>query len=339
MNSENQQYIVNYLNTGGALYIESPDIGMNHDGTEMFSMFGATYTGNGGNYEVNTLNGQAGTITEDLAFTYNGGSDSHYSIDHLAPTSGTLLFESQEGVDRIIASDYRGYRTIISSTILGCYFNDTGNNTKQFLMEQYLSYLDVDYVTDGTICGTVLDGNSLEPVIDAVVTVGEFTEATDENGFYSFSLPEGIYQLSCQHEDYNDFTYPEDVVIIPCETTVINFEITLLSGTEEDPILPVTALHGNYPNPFNPSTTISFSLTAKDAKNAKIEIYNLKGQKVKTLDILESASPSPFFADEVGYSIIWNGTDENDQPVSSGVYFYKLKSGNFEQTKKMILLK
>ncbi|HPR18549.1 MAG TPA: FlgD immunoglobulin-like domain containing protein [Candidatus Cloacimonadota bacterium] len=87
----------------------------------------------------------------------------------------------------------------------------------------------------------------------------------------------------------------------------------------------------NYPNPFNPSTTISFDLTANDAKNAKIEIYNLKGQKVKTLPVSPSQSHT--------VSVVWNGTDDNGKDVSSGVYFYKLKAGNCEKSKKMLLLR
>lgn len=329
MNSENQQYIVNYLNAGGALYIESPDIGMNHDGSEMFSMFGSEYLNDGGNYEVTSLNGQAGTITEDLTFIYNGGTDSHYSLDYLGATSGTLLFESQEGVGRVIASDYRGYRTIISSTILGCYTNGTGNNTKSFLMEQYLTYLNVDYVADGTICGTVLDSNSLEPIMDAVVTAGEFSDITDENGQYSFSLQNGIYQLTCEHEDYNEFTYAEDVLIIPCETTVIDFEMIPLVGTGEDIITLATVLYNNYPNPFNPETNIAYSI--KEAGNVTIEVYNLRGQLVKTLvnDVKETGE----------FSATWTGTDNTNKTVSSGVYFYKMRSGNYTSTKKMILMK
>ena len=102
-------------------------------------------------------------------------------------------------------------------------------------------------------------------------------------------------------------------------------------------------LRQNYPNPFNPSgagrspeTTIFF--TAENAENSKMEIFNIKGQKVKTLD-LESASPSPFFADGVGYSISWNGTDDNNNPVTSGIYFYKLSAGDKTAVKKMLLLK
>ncbi len=96
-------------------------------------------------------------------------------------------------------------------------------------------------------------------------------------------------------------------------------------------------LSQNYPNPFNPSgagrsltTTILFSL-AKDAKDAKIAIYNLKGQKVKTL------IDKP--VEKGVHSVIWNGKDDSGNSVSSGLYFYKLKAGGFNSTKKMILLK
>ncbi len=95
----------------------------------------------------------------------------------------------------------------------------------------------------------------------------------------------------------------------------------------------------NYPNPFNPTTTISFSVP-QNSDFVNLEIYNIKGQKVTTLGNLESASPSPFFADGVGYSIVWNGTDSNNQPASSGIYFYKLIVDKKPvANKKMLLLK
>ncbi|HPR18382.1 MAG TPA: T9SS type A sorting domain-containing protein, partial [Candidatus Cloacimonadota bacterium] len=95
----------------------------------------------------------------------------------------------------------------------------------------------------------------------------------------------------------------------------------------------------NYPNPFNPSTTISFNLTAKSAKDAKIEIYNSKGQKVKVLEC------SNFFAANTresysNCSVTWNGDNENNNPVASGIYLYKLVAGEKElAAKKMLLLK
>ena len=115
----------------------------------------------------------------------------------------------------------------------------------------------------------------------------------------------------------------------------------VIVNTDENLIPIITKLNQNYPNPFNPTTTISFSLTAKDAKNAKIGIYNLKGQKVKTFAITPRPSTTLRMtqAGSNQYSVIWNGRDDNNKPVSSGIYFYKLKTDNNEQTKKMILIK
>jgi len=89
----------------------------------------------------------------------------------------------------------------------------------------------------------------------------------------------------------------------------------------------------NYPNPFNPTTTTSFSLTTEAAENVELFIYNLKGQKVKNLTNSLTHQPTN------RYSVTWNGTDDNNHPVSSGIYFYKLRVGNEEQLKKMILLR
>ncbi len=96
--------------------------------------------------------------------------------------------------------------------------------------------------------------------------------------------------------------------------------------------LPITDLQmTNYPNPFNPSTTISFSLTTEITEDTELKIYNLKGQIVKILPVSPSQSHQ--------VSVIWDGIDENNQPVSSGIYFARLKSGKIEASCKMILLK
>ena len=102
-------------------------------------------------------------------------------------------------------------------------------------------------------------------------------------------------------------------------------------------LIPIsTELTGNHPNPFNPSTTITFSLFSKDAGNAEISIYNLKGQKIRQYSIFNPSSAGQGYQS----SIIWNGTDENNQPVSSGIYFYKLNvNGKTEAVKKCLLLK
>jgi len=109
-----------------------------------------------------------------------------------------------------------------------------------------------------------------------------------------------------------------------------DFHITGRTDSD-DPIVPVVAteLHGNYPNPFNPETTISFSV--KDKGHVKVNIYNVKGQLVKTLvnDNMNAGK----------HTIVWNGRDNAGKAVSSGVYFYKMSAGKYSSTKKMIMMK
>jgi len=103
-------------------------------------------------------------------------------------------------------------------------------------------------------------------------------------------------------------------------------------GPSSDPnLIPlVTVLDGNYPNPFNPETTISFSVT-QNSDFVTLKIFNIKGQKIKTLinEILPAGN----------HSVVWDGTDDHDKKVSSGVYLYKMQAGNYLETKKMILMK
>lgn len=95
----------------------------------------------------------------------------------------------------------------------------------------------------------------------------------------------------------------------------------------------------NYPNPFNPNTEIRF--TSKDAEGAKIEIYNIKGERVMSIPVTlsDSSSMKSIEGSDFEYSVTWNGTDQNRKPVPSGVYFYKLKIGKEEHTQKMLLIK
>ena len=114
----------------------------------------------------------------------------------------------------------------------------------------------------------------------------------------------------------------------PSET--ISFAFPYSSNPQDDnaPIL-VTGLESNYPNPFNPSTTIAFTL-AKSG-NAKLAIYNLKGQLVKSLVNAQLSQGR--------HTVVWNGLDENNHSVASGMYFYRFESGEHKSVKKMLLMK
>jgi hypothetical protein len=90
-----------------------------------------------------------------------------------------------------------------------------------------------------------------------------------------------------------------------------------------------TQLTGNYPNPFNPDTTIKFSL--KETSQVRLDIFNIKGQKVTTLvnSNLEKGQ----------HQINWDGKDDNGKAVTSGIYYYKMTTKDFSNIKKMMLIK
>ena len=89
------------------------------------------------------------------------------------------------------------------------------------------------------------------------------------------------------------------------------------------------ALSQNYPNPFNPSTTINFALP--EADHVVLKIYSLLGEEVRILVDKDF--------DEGYHTIQWDGKNNNRNPVSSGIYLYKIQAGDFSQVKKMSLLR
>ncbi len=100
-------------------------------------------------------------------------------------------------------------------------------------------------------------------------------------------------------------------------------------GTDETDLNLTVELGNNYPNPFNPTTTISYSLVNDAA--VELSVYNARGQKIDTLVNGTQTAGT--------HNVVWNGTDDRGVTVTSGVYYYKIKSGKFTSTKKMILLK
>lgn len=100
-------------------------------------------------------------------------------------------------------------------------------------------------------------------------------------------------------------------------------------SNESSIVAVVPVLEKNYPNPFNPSTTISFSIPSD--MSCKLDVYNIRGQKVKTL-LNENMIAGR-------HLIVWDGVDDNGRSVSSGVYFYRLATPNRSQTYKMLMIK
>jgi hypothetical protein len=133
-------------------------------------------------------------------------------------------------------------------------------------------------------------------------------------------LENGIYETVIVINS-NDPNNPE--INIPVTLTISSV------GIDNDTLPSNTNLNGNYPNPFNPNTLIKYQISEEN--KVELNIYNIKGQLVKTLiNQVQSAGK---------YEAIWNGTNENNQLVTSGVYLYLLKTGNQTYTKKMLLMK
>jgi hypothetical protein len=103
---------------------------------------------------------------------------------------------------------------------------------------------------------------------------------------------------------------------------------------EEEPVLPpevyATRLQQNFPNPFNPETTIKYSLE-NDVENMSIKIYNILGQEVRTL------KSGPHAKGE--FTVVWDGRDNSGRNATSGIYFYRMSTPTYNQVHKMMLLK
>ncbi|MDZ4121366.1 MAG: T9SS type A sorting domain-containing protein, partial [Candidatus Cloacimonadaceae bacterium] len=109
-----------------------------------------------------------------------------------------------------------------------------------------------------------------------------------------------------------------------------NYAYLSFHRKDGDSLVPLaTSLMQNYPNPFNPSTTISFVLAKQT--DARLDIYNLRGQKVKTL--LSAMMPKG------KHQLEWSGRDDHGRGVSSGIYFYRLSTAEGSFTHKMMLMK
>ena len=152
--------------------------------------------------------------------------------------------------------------------------------------------------------------------------IDDKTDYNDSGKFVWFfgEAPTGVYEITF---------YVEDVCGV-MDSVKVTFDIETGIGTKDGLALPETCyLRQNYPNPFNPYTIIEFGLPEKS--QVDLAVYNLLGQKIKTL--INKSLPAN------NYVFEWDGTNDNGVKVSSGVYLYKLISGNYTETKKMIMLK
>lgn len=177
----------------------------------------------------------------------------------------------------------------------------------------------------GTLAGVVRNASNI-PIIGATITAGVFSATSNAVGYYSMPVATGTYAVTCSAPGYQPVTI-EDIVITMNQTTACNFTMTV--GNTDPVQIASTRLRGNFPNPFNAMTTINFDV--KNTQKIKVEIYNIKGQFIRTL-VDEPKNSGR-------YSIIWDGRDEFGKAVASGIYHCRMQSSEYRGTHKMILFK
>jgi hypothetical protein len=160
-----------------------------------------------------------------------------------------------------------------------------------------------------------------------------------ENGFYlqDFNSENESYAFAHVNTTFGSLNVvfepnPENFTLQYSLNGVAGSAFIDVSSANAEVIIPQmqTALLPNYPNPFNPSTTLSFSLS-EPTQTVSLEIYNLKGQLIKSLVSADLPAGR--------HTASWNGIDNNGQAVSSGIYFSRLHTPTFTQTRKMLLSK
>lgn len=160
--------------------------------------------------------------------------------------------------------------------------------------------------------------------------MNKLPEFSDSLGWFEYPTGPGVYTIRASRWDYEDQII-ENVIVNEGEENLIAIPMYPITTGIDDPELPPILVKSlrNYPNPFNPETTISF-IIANPGK-VTLSVYNIKGQRVKLIKDGYLAGGH--------HSVVWNGLDEQGSAVSSGVYFVRVEMNCMQQSHKMILLK
>ena len=264
------------------------------------------------------------TGTMNFYETYSG-QDGNYKLGVLP---GTLM---------MLSAEKEGYS--VTSPFQGMYMQ------VEVASGQTVSGKDFEFALEGTstsIAGTVTFSNGSAAANVYVAAENYYEESpegflityTDGSGNYLFeNVLEGDYHLGVYWTGYSsDPAMRYFDVYMGYAVTGQDFVLTLGTGVQaKDRILkPRTInLSQNFPNPFNPTTTIQFDLPT--ASDVKIYIYNAAGQKIRTLTNGNLSVGS--------HQVEWDGRNDAGQKVTSGVYLYQLKTNNYSKVMKMILAK
>ncbi len=184
----------------------------------------------------------------------------------------------------------------------------------------------------GGIEGYVYEEDGETPLDIAKITVDgvQFPEWSDSTGWFRILTGPGTFTLNVERM-YYEGQQVSGIVVEQGAATYREITLQSLAAHDYDNFIQqyTITMEQNSPNPFNPTTTISFSIPKYD--KVELKVYNIKGQLVKTLvnDHLEAGS----------HKAVWNGDNQLGKSVSSGIYLYRLESGRRAIARKMLLLK
>lgn len=226
--------------------------------------------------------------------------------------------------------------------------NDQYRRTEaKALWMSFLDYYGVPRPPIRTLLGIIRDKSTNAPLNDAVAELNgqryktnayydtfrywQMPDTSLGNGIYYFeNIPAGNQTIRFSKGGYRDTT----VTIAVSDTFFTFFDVSLSRVTTSAVVSPQSAplqfsLEQNFPNPFNPSTVISFTLP--QAGRVRLEVLNLLGEPVATLVDEEREAGT--------HQVTWNGTNQDGNTVPSGVYFYKLHHGSNTLTRRMVFVR
>ena len=284
-------------------------------------------------WQVDESGTVAGTITIDISDAtsnagHSSGTASNYILLYRSGTSGDF---SSAATGASISGDAVSF----TSVSLADGYYALGAQSDASLPVELTSFEVLDtrdngitlhWITESEInnLGFILDRRT--PTIDWI-EIASFVTDTELQGQGSVSH-QTIYTYTDNTVIDNE-TYDYRIADVDYDGNKVYHSMTVM-GVSPGTAVPLSfVLHQNYPNPFNPITQIKYELPKASLVN--ITIYDMIGRIVNNLVSSQQTA---------GYkSLQWNATNNRGQPVSAGVYLYKIQAGEFRQTKKMILLK
>ncbi len=292
------------------------------------------------------------TIAELYIEVTNGGTE-YVTVTEFSPFSGVVSAGTYDGSTSFVMPFLEG---INENTTMELLFKlkDGGSNSSSY---------------EWTSSGSSLTNDETLPVelsaFTAVATAEDFVNIswtvqseTNISGYFiirglqnnietALMIPAFINATNSAQEHSYSFTdkevTPNNIYFYWLQSVEFSLQTELFgpimvkvgnpTGGETVPSTLGTQLIGNYPNPFNPSTSVSFSVA--NPSDVSIDIYNVKGQLVKNL--YNSFVPANKVNQRI--DVLWKGRDNKGQAVASGVYYTKMTAGKHTEFKKMLMMK